>query len=405
MKTLRNGSKELIKEINRFKVLNIIRLHHPISRAEIAKRYKLGASTLSYIIEDLMSLGYIAEIGESDSTGGRRAKLIQFNKDYGYAISLKIEEKQILLAVANMEAELVGIKKIPFKKKSSPEIVVEIIEKNINQILAENNIPIGKLLSIGILSSGLVNRHLGIILRSTMLGWNDVPITSMLKKSFKNTRIFVDNNINGYTLAELWSGEGQNSNNFLVVSVGAGLGLSVVIDRKIYYGSIGGAGEFGHTTIEIDGYTCHCGQKGCLEMYASEFFFENKGKEMIEDFSETALEDFSFTEVATKAEQKDRLAMQLIQEMGNYLGYGVRNLINTFNPDKIVLAGEGMNYSHLFLDQVMDITGNNFFSSVEQQTEIVKSKLDDNAWLIGGALLAIDHLFEEPIYENEKVKN
>ncbi|MEQ6378439.1 ROK family protein [Bacillaceae bacterium S4-13-58] len=405
MKTLRNGSKELIKEINRFKVLNIIRLHHPISRAEIAKRYKLGASTLSYIIEDLMSLGYITEIGESDSTGGRRAKLIQFNKDYGYAISLKIEEKQILLAVANMEAELVGLKKIPFKKNSSPEVVVDIIENNIKQILAENNIPIEKLLSIGILSSGLVNRRLGIILRSTMLGWNDVPITSMLKKSFKNTRIFVDNNINGYTLAELWSGEGQNSNNFLVVSVGAGLGLSVVIDRKIYYGSIGGAGEFGHTTIEIDGYTCHCGQKGCLEMYASEFFFENKGKEIIGDFSETTLEDFSFTEVATKAEKKDELAMKLIHEMGNYLGYGVRNLINTFNPDKIVLAGEGMSYSHLFLEQVMNITGNNFFSNVEQNTEIVKSELDDNAWLVGGALLAIDHLFEEPIYENEMVKN
>ncbi|MFP5114002.1 ROK family protein [Bacillaceae bacterium C204] len=404
MRVLRNGSKELIKDINRFKVLNIIREQHPISRIEISKQCDLGVSTLTYIIEDLTSQGLIHEVGESTSTGGRRAKLLEFNKDYGSTISIKIEEKQLLLALTNMNAEIIDACNVPIQKYSSPEAVVEIIVDQIPKILAKNHKEISTLLGIGILSSGLINRHEGIIIRSTMLGWNNVPIADMLSEKFPDIQIFVDKNINGYTLAEIWKGEGQESNDFLVVSVGAGIGLTVVIGRKINYGSIGGAGEFGHTTIEVNGYPCHCGQNGCLEMYASEFFFENKGKDLLYNFPNTTLENFSFFEVANQAELGDELAVLLVKGMSQYLGYGIRNLINTLNPDKIVMAGEGMKYSHLFLEDVCRISQDNFFAKVDLQTKIVPSRLRDNEWLVGGALLAINHLFQEPIYEGMEVK-
>ncbi|PKR77823.1 XylR family transcriptional regulator [Halalkalibacillus sediminis] len=402
MRVLRNGSKKLIKEINRFKVLNIIRHQHPISRGEISKQYKLGVSTLSYIIEDLKSSGLIYEVGESTSTGGRRAKLIEFNKDFGSIISVKIEEKQVLLALTNMDAEIIAEKEISFGDDSSPESVVNILEKGIHKVFESCDKDINNLLGIGILSSGLVSQNDGSIIRSSMLGWSNVPITNMLQEKFEDVQIFVDNNINGYTLAELSNGEGQKSNNFLVVSVGAGIGLSVVIDRKIYYGALGGAGEFGHTSIVIDGYDCHCGQRGCLEMYASEFYFENKGRELIEKYPDSKIENFNFSEVAEVAEQDDELAKVLVGEMSHYLGYGVRNLINTFNPEKIVIAGEGMKYGHLFMDHVQEIAQKNFFSKVDMPTQIVASKLSKESWLTGGALLAINHIFQEPVYEKEQ---
>ncbi|WP_130860444.1 ROK family protein [Gracilibacillus phocaeensis] len=403
MKTLRNGSKELIKEINRFKVLNMIRKRHPIRRSDISNEYNLGASTLKYIIEDLMNVGYVVEIGESSSTGGRRAKLLEFNKEYGYTASVKIEEHQLLFALTNMEAEIIDSGSVNFEKKILPETIVGIIEKKINSLLENNGINQKKLLGIGILSSGLVNRKHGIIIRSSMLGWKNVPITKMVKERFEAVRVYVDNNINGYTLAELWNGSGKGYTNFLVVSIGAGIGLSVVIDRKIYYGTVGGAGEFGHTTLVVDGYQCHCGQKGCIEMYASEFYFKNKGNTLLSDFPDSKLKNFSFDEVAQKAMEDDRLAIQLFKEMSNYLGHGLRNLINTFNPEQIILAGEGMRYSDLFFNDVKHIANSNFFSKVEIETKIVKSNLDDTSWLIGGALLAIDQIFQEPIYEKERV--
>jgi N-acetylglucosamine repressor len=399
VRVLRNGSKELIKDINRFKVLNIIREQHPISRTEIAKQCELGVSTLTYIIEDLKNQGLILEVGESSSTGGRRAKLIVFNKDFGSTISVKIEELRLLIALTNMDAEIIDVREIPFEKNSTPEVVVDLIKNHISSILTENQKELSNLLGVGILSSGLVNRQEGIIIRSTMLGWKNVPIATMLEDCLKGVRIFVDKNINGYTLAEIWKGQGKENDNFLVVSIGAGLGLSAVLGRKIYYGSIGGAGEFGHTTISIDGYSCHCGQKGCLEMYASEFYFVNKGKELLATYPQSQLENFHFAEVAKKAELGDEFARVLVNGMSSYLGYGIRNLINSFNPDKIVLAGEGMKFSHLFLEKVQKTSQENFFSKVGIPTKVVPSKLQDDAWLIGGALLAINHIFQAPIYE------
>lgn len=399
IQVLRNGSKELIKDINRFKVLNIIRNKHPISRNEISKQYNLGSSTLFYIIDDLKRQGLINEVGESSSTGGRRAKLLEFNKNYGYTISVKIEERQILIALTNMKGEILFRRDFPIKKKSSPELVIDLLEKSIHEIFIASNTDISKLMGIGILSSGLVNRHDKLIIRSSMLGWDNVPFGEMLKERFNNTRIFIDNNINGYTLAEMAMGVGKENNNFLVLSVGAGLGLSIVINNRIYYGSIGGAGEFGHSSIVLDGYPCHCGRQGCLEMYASEFYFENRGKELISKYPDTTLDNFHFSEVAKRTEENDELAKLLINEMSYYLGHGIANLINTLNPELVVVVGEGMDYDHLFMNNVLDIANENFFSKADFQTEIVRSSLQEDAWLTGGALLTINHIFREPIYE------
>ncbi|NGP46427.1 ROK family protein [Bacillaceae bacterium SIJ1] len=401
MRLLRSGSKELIKEINRFKVLNLIRRQQPISRAEIAKRCDLGVSTLSYIMDDLKSRDLIYEVGEANSTGGRRAKLLRFNKNYGTTMSIKIEEEQIMIAITNMIGEILAIQYTPFQKKASPETVVDLIKRSVKQLLTEAGDDISDLLGIGILSSGLVSLTDGRIIRSSMLGWENVPVKDMLQDAFPKTQVFVDNNINGFTLAELENGEGKHSNHFLVVSIGAGIGLSVVIDRKIYYGAFGGAGEFGHTSIQVDGYPCHCGQNGCLEMYASEFYFENRGRELLPDYPNSTLTRFRFADVAKAAEEKDELAVTLMKGMGRYLGYGLRNLINIFNPEKIIIVGEGVKYRHLFQDEVSQTAHDNFFEKVNIKTDVVFSTLQDEVWFTGGGLLAINQIFQEPIYENE----
>ncbi|SDM68240.1 ROK family protein [Sediminibacillus halophilus] len=402
MKALRTGSKELIKEINRFKVLNIIRHQQPVSRAEISRQCELGVSTLSYIMDELKAQNLIYEVGEASSTGGRKAKLLKFNENHGYIVSIKIEEVQILIALTDMEGGILLKTYVPFEKHTTPEKIVSLIEREVKMIFSERNKDLSSLLGIGVLSSGLVNRHEGEIIRASMLGWENVPITEMIKERFPTVPVFVDNNINGYTLAELEKGEGQKDNNFLVVSIGAGLGLSIVIDRKIYYGAVGSAGEFGHTNLVMGGYSCHCGQEGCLEMYASEFYFENRYKEKSKEDSAYEEEDHHFSAVAKAAAEDDVFAQSLMKEMGTHLGYGLRNLINTLNPEKIIIVGEGVKYKHLFEKEVLAIANDNFFEKVSIDTDIVFSQLKDDSWFTGGALLAISQLFQEPIYEQKK---
>lgn len=258
------------------------------------------------------------------------------------------------------------------------------------------------MLGVGIAISGLVNRKKGTVIRSTMLGWENVALEAMLHAHFPDIPVYVDKNINCYTLAELWLGEGKQSNNFATVSVGAGLGLSVVINRQIYYGAQGGAGEFGHTTIQPGGYKCHCGQKGCLEMYASEFYFRNRGEELKEAYPTSELNDFHFDKVAKSARAGDEMATELMGKMGEYLGYGIRNIINTFNPEKVIIVGEGLHHRDLFLTKIDEIASQNFFSGAGFETEITTTSLEDPAWLQGAALLVIHQLFQVPIYEEEQ---
>ncbi|HBL6123965.1 TPA: ROK family transcriptional regulator [Listeria monocytogenes] len=400
MDILRKGNKDLIKDINRYTVLNLIREKREITRTEIAKKCDFGMSTLTYILDDLQQEGIILEGAETSSTGGRRAKLVRFNKDYGFVVSVKVEEEQLLFALTDLNAEIIENTSIPFSSEKKPEEAIELIAKNVKKMCGNRDM--NHLLGVGIAISGLVNRKKGTVIRSTMLGWENVALEAMLHAHFPDIPVYVDKNINCYTLAELWLGEGKQSNNFATVSVGAGLGLSVVINRQIYYGAQGGAGEFGHTTIQPGGYKCHCGQKGCLEMYASEFYFRNRGEELKEAYPTSELNDFHFDKVAKSARAGDEMATELMGKMGEYLGYGIRNIINTFNPEKVIIVGEGLHHRDLFLTKIDEIASQNFFSGAGFETEITTTSLEDPAWLQGAALLVIHQLFQVPIYEEEQ---
>ncbi|EAG8014942.1 TPA_asm: alpha-glucosidase [Listeria monocytogenes] len=229
MDILRKGNKDLIKDINRYTVLNLIREKGEITRTEIAKKCDFGMSTLTYILDDLQQEGIILEGAETSSTGGRRAKLVRFNKDYGFVVSVKVEEEQLLFALTDLNAEIIENTSIPFSSEKKPEEAIELIAKNVKKMCGNRDM--NHLLGVGIAISGLVNRKKGTVIRSTMLGWENVALEAMLHAHFPDIPVYVDKNINCYTLAELWLGEGKKSNNFATVSVGAGLGLSVVINR------------------------------------------------------------------------------------------------------------------------------------------------------------------------------
>ncbi|EAE3435319.1 ROK family transcriptional regulator [Listeria monocytogenes] len=380
MDILRKGNKDLIKDINRYTVLNLIREKGEITRTEIAKKCDFGMSTLTYILDDLQQEGIILEGAETSSTGGRRAKLVRFNKDYGFVVSVKVEEEQLLFALTDLNADIIENTSIPFSSEKKPEEAIDLIAKNVKK-MCENR-DMNHLLGVGIAISGLVNRKKGTVIRSTMLGWENVALEAMLHAHFPDIPVYVDKNINCYTLAELWLGEGKQSNNFATVSVGAG--------------------EFGHTTIQPGGYKCHCGQKGCLEMYASEFYFRNRGEELKEAYPTSELNDFHFDKVAKSARAGDEMATELMGKMGEYLGYGIRNIINTFNPEKVIIVGEGLHHRDLFLTKIDEIASQNFFSGAGFETEITTTSLEDPAWLQGAALLVIHQLFQVPIYEEEQ---
>ncbi|MDG4656808.1 ROK family transcriptional regulator [Ectobacillus antri] len=388
---MRKGNKAFIKEWNRYLLLEQIRLNGPISRSELAKVTKMGLSTVTNIVEELLTHNLIKETGTAMSTGGRKPILLQFNETYQYAFGVKIEETKIRIALTNLQADILQICHVPFAEKSEPDVVIHKLVQCMREMLVSQKLDDSCLCGVGIAASGLVDRETGTIVRSSMLGWENVPICQEVSKRMKDISVFLDKNINAFTLAELHFG--QPRKNFVCLSVGAGLGMTTVIDGNIYYGEFGGAGEFGHTTLQINGYRCHCGKRGCLEMYASEPFFKHEGKRL-------HIEARSYTfEHLGKHISKPEIA-GLFKQLGVHLGYAIANIINTLNPAAIVLTGEGMKYAAYFLPYARAEASQNFFAATND-TEIVVSLLSDDAWLQGAALLVIREQFQLPLYERE----
>jgi len=399
---LRIGNKELIKDINRSLVINEIRMNGPISRTDISKNLNLGLSTVTNIVEELESQNLVHEVGEADSTGGRKPILLEFNYNYGYIIGIKIEENNLIFALTNLKSEIIEKRVVPFKKGTNSNTVLNMVVENIEKLITK--IPYNKnLMGIGVAVSGLVDQQKGKLIYSGMLNWSNVEIGNILENKF-NVPVYIDNDVNAYTLAELWYGHGRELNNFIVVTYGSGIGSGIVINKKLYTGDFGGAGEIGHMVLVAEGRKCECGQRGCLEAYASENFIVDYIRDNIKMYSESKIdltEDLSIEKVYEYAKEGDMLAIDVLRLSAKYLGYGLLSVINLLNPSTIILAGEGMIAKDIILPVINDIVKNNFFKMHEKKVQIKVSELGDEGWVIGASTLAISKLFEIPLYEGQ----
>lgn len=399
---LRIGNKELIKDINRSLVINEIRMNGPISRTDISKNLNLGLSTVTNIVEELENQNLVHEVGEADSTGGRKPILLEFNYNYGYIIGIKIEENNLIFALTNLKSEIIEKRVVPFKKGTNSNTVLNMVVENIEKLITK--IPYNKnLMGIGVAVSGLVDQQKGKLIYSGMLNWSNVEIGNIVENKF-NVPVYVDNDVNAYTLAELWYGHGRELNNFIVVTYGSGIGSGIVINKKLYTGDFGGAGEIGHMVLVAEGRKCECGQRGCLEAYASENFIVDYIRDNIKMYSESKIdltEDLSIEKVYEYAKEGDMLAIDVLRLSAKYLGYGLLSVINLLNPSTIILAGEGMIAKDIILPVINDIVKNNFFKMHEKKVQIKVSELGDEGWVIGASTLAISKLFEIPLYEGQ----
>ncbi len=400
MSQLRKGNRALIKDMNRSLVINTIRKFGPISRTDISNRTGLGLSTITKIIDELSQNNLVFETGSASSTGGRRAILLEFNHQSGHAIGVKIMKDHLVIALTDLDSTILDTLEISFQHKEDVPHIIDLIISNTQKLLAKHQLTKENLEGLGIAVSGLIDNQKGRVVRSSLLNWEDVNLSEPIQQALE-TPVFIDNDVNAYTYAEIEKGYGVTHENFICLSIGDGIGASLVINRKLYSGEFGGAGEFGHTVIQIDGRPCHCGQHGCLEMYASNKAFELEASNFIEQYPNTSLdlESMQFDHVLEAAQQDDQLARKLFERQGDYLGVGLLNAINSFNPGTIVLIGEGMVAKDFFLPNAMERAKKNFFNFANCDTEIVASSLGNDAWVKGAALLAIDQLFQPPIYE------
>ena len=267
---------------------------------------------------------------------------------------------------------------------------------SLENLLKKTNLNPSQIESICIASAGIIDMSKGIVTVSPNLSdWHDVPIRSKIEEHL-GIDTYLLNDASAAALGEYTLGAGKNSNNVIYITVSTGIGGGIIINGELYLGTIGGAGEIGHMSIKENGPLCYCGNRGCLETLASGTAIAREairlvrkgGKTSLSSMTGNKIENVTAKEVSIAAHQGDTLAKEVVLKAANYLGIGMANVVNIFNPDMIIIGGSVSKIGELLFKPVRRQVIKRAFGLPMKTVSIVPSKLGDDAGLIGAAIFA-----------------
>ncbi len=290
-----------------------------------------------------------------------------------YKLGLDIGGTKINIGLIS-GSKIIKSQKFPTKAKQGKNAVI----KNIISIAREffNN----KVSAIGIGIAGQVDQNKGVIISSPNFPKNfkNINLKKILEKEFK-VPVFIDNDANCFILAETKYGAAKGYKHVVGLTLGTGIGGGIIINGKLYRGWQGTAGEFGHTTIGPEEIKCSCGKKGHFEILAS-------GTAMVNIYKKLTGKKSNTFEIEELAKNGDKKALQTIDTMAKYLKIGLANIIKTLNPEIIVIGGGMVRVKPLW-SKLKEEPRKGIFYTTLKKTKIVKTKLDDNAGILGATLI------------------
>ncbi len=374
------GNQTFLRKYNRRLLVGLLRTEGPLSRSELARRTGLSPSVLTRRVQNLLREGVVLEAGKSPSNGGRRPTLLSFNPDYAGTIGIKIERSRLLAARVDLTGRILARCETDLEDPSSALRAVAEMEKTVDRLAT------GRILGVGVSVSGCMDAQRRTDLYSPILGWRNIPLATLLEAAL-HLPVQVENDVNALALAERTHGAGRRFAHFICLTVGEGIGAGIVLDGVLYRGAFGAAGEVGHITLDPNGKRCRCGERGCLEVYASDRFLSAEAER---------LGQAGIPALVDAARNGDTRAREAFKRMGRYLGLGAKNLVNLLNPEAIVLGGERMDAADLFLPAFEETVRQHSFPQAAAKLEIVPGELGSDGFLIGAAALAAEDAFGVP---------
>lgn len=323
-----------IRDINRQIVLNYVREREPISRAEIARETDLQRSTISAIVEALKTEGLVEEVGEGESTGGRRPTLLRLRTKEAIAIGVAITPTLTTVATSDLAGRVIEQKEF-LTDPDSDRTLNEVISL-VREFLNRNK---GSIEAVGVSLPGLVDPSTGNAIYVPYFKWRDIPVSKIISAAV-GLPLVIDNDANAVALAELWFGrpEVSDARDFILVLVAEGVGTGIIFDGQVYRGQRGAAGEFGHMVIGTHApVPCSCGNHDCWEAFSSERAAIARYLKLSGEGNAAAS---GFRELVDRALDGEANAKAALVETARFLGVGISNLVVGFSPEAVVVGGE-----------------------------------------------------------------
>ena len=280
--------------------------------------------------------------------------------------------------------------------EEGPQSVIKRVLSMIDRLLSLRNLDPSQLDSISIAAAGAIDSEKGLVTLSPNLpGWRDIPLRDMVGEKY-GVNTFLINDASAAALGEHHFGAGKGVSNLIMLTVGTGIGGGIIINGKLYLGPSGSAGEIGHMTIDINGPKCSCGNIGCLERLVSGTAVAEEAirrlsqgeKSSLTEIGGGKIKSVTAEKVSLAAQNGDSLALEVISKAATYLGIGLVNLVNIFNPEMIIIGGGLAKVGDLLLEPARRVVRERAFPLPARLVRIVPAQLGDDAAVLGAAIFA-----------------
>ncbi|WNJ95521.1 ROK family protein [Vibrio ruber] len=328
---------EQLKQVNAALVYQLIDQNGPISRVRIAQQSALAPASVTNITRQLLAHNLISEVEQQASTGGRPAISLTTNQRDFYFISCRLGRDMIQASLMDLSGQIYHVQQTPIESHDTQGIV-DTLRDEICQIRTQY--ATHKLIAIAITMAGLVDPTSGMIHYSPNHKIAGLKLSSALKDL--TLPVYIGNDIRARALSEYYLGEAKQCDDFILISIHHGVGAGIITDGQLLLGKHRPIGEIGHIQIDPFGQRCHCGSFGCLETVVSNQALLEQTKELLQRGHQSVLtaEHLTIERFCHAALQGDAVATHLIRQAAQYLGRVLGMLVNVFNPEKILFAGE-----------------------------------------------------------------
>jgi predicted NBD/HSP70 family sugar kinase len=392
-----------LRQMNRLAILQLLRAEGPISKADLAKRSAISRPTVSKVVDDLHADGLAEIVGTAtpSAVGGKPARLYRFHSGAVRVGAIVVAVDGVVVAICDGEAHILSKLYQRLGADRSPSSVTTLVITMLSKLLRDSALSSDDLLGIGVGIPGLTDSANGMVSFAPHLpGWHDVPLGEWLADAF-DVPIWIDNDCHLQALAERYRGQGADCDALICVDTGVGLAAAFLFNGQLYRGPGNTAGEVGHMTIQEDGPLCECGNRGCWESLASTTWLAHQARQVAQDERQSSIPLLEEVEAQAMAVYDtalagDALALELVRAQGRHFGVGIANLVNAFNPQRIILHGESIAGGPPFLQAVLQTVQERALLRPRQMVEIVFSTLGDDVGLIGAASLVMETLFSMP---------
>ncbi|MBC7961039.1 MAG: ROK family transcriptional regulator [Vallitaleaceae bacterium] len=394
---------------NRSLVLKLICTTSNISRIDISKMTGLSKMSVTNIVNELISEGYVIEQIDPSSanevvSSGRRPVNLSPTSNTFYSLGVYVSRDAAVCTISNLRCEILYENRCQFALEETNASFNEKIYDLLIALMNQSDIRLNQILGIGVACIGPLDVKNGIILNPPNFhNLVSIPIQTFLENAF-HLKVFIENDMNASALAEKLFGKAKQIQNYVYIGVTNGIGSGVISNSALFKGDMGFGGEVGHITINFDGPRCPCGNIGCLELYASIPEIVKQARDSIAlgvDSSLKLLETIQWRNIVEQAFKGDKLSQNLIERLCLYISIGLISIANIFDPEVIYLGHEISLAGELVRANLEEKINQRIFSSKYKRIPIEISEFIDRAPIAGSNALVLNQLFTNCVFTRQ----